>query len=758
MDIAQFKRILTAFADEPSDVDIRAGKVVAQIREDVIDAEITYSADPDRQLRVTENGAEYAARAWVLNRIARLPQLADRILIGGAGGKPVADAPFITPSGFVTADVSIDGESDCPVKDVVNVMLERASNAVPGATSVMYITSDAGEGKTTVINRAARIQAERFKQKRSGSLIVPIPLSGRAFLTFDDAVIAALVNKLRFNYFYIDAFIELVRLGAIVPAFDGYEEMLVEGSKGEAVSSLGNLVQRLESSGTVFVAARKAFFEYLSFRTQAKLFDAIGDRSTTFSRLSLSRWNKEQFCEYGRLRGVESPEDVYELVSARLGIAHPLLTRAVLVRRLFDVVEGANCVELTTLLGANPHDYFFTFVDAIVKREASEKWLSRVSGEVMEPLLEIEEHHLLLCQVALEMWQTSSSSIRYDVLDVVVDIFCEAQRKPAVVIRQVKERVKQHSLLSTDTSRGQGLGFDHEDFQNFYLGEGLGVLLSQGTVFELQAFLSVNVLPPATVEQGVQCVIRHGWNLDAALHKVCVINGTEVGYSFCKENCSSLAIRLIESRTNRSERFSLSKMFFSANVLFGRNLSCVDFINCHFQPTALQNSIFEEVVFQGCEFERLELDLSSGSMGCSFEDCVIDSLVILPDQDVVYDPAIIRTNLGRIGALNDAPEGDLFADGDVDQRVKIVERVFRSFLRHSHIDDEGIRTRLGKAFTSLFYDQVLDHLLGAGILQEVPWRGQGVQRRYKLGRQMADVGVALERSRGNFDLFLEYLS
>ncbi len=758
MDIIDFKRILTAFADEPSDVDIRAGKVVAQVRDEVIDAAIAYSIGEDRQLRIVENDQEYAARTWLVNRIARLPQLADRIISSAISGtKSGTVSPFITPTGFISSDISNGIDSDEPTQDVVQTMLAKASSPLPGATSVLYLTSDAGEGKTTVINRAARHQAELYKQKQAHSLIVPIPLSGRSFLTFDDAVVAALVNKLRFNYLYFDAFIELVRMGAIVPAFDGYEEMLVEGSKGEAVSALGNLVQRLDSSGTIFVAARKAFFEYLSFRTQARLFDALGDRSAAFSRLALSRWNRDQFCDYGKLRSAKAPEEVYDIVSARLGKGHPLLTRAVLVRRLFDVLEGVDRSELADLLGANPHDYFFTFVDAIVKREASEKWLSRISGDVMEPLLEVGEHHQLLSQIALEMWQSSTTSLRYDVLDVIVDLFCETQRKGAVATRQVKERIKQHSLLTTDTSRGQGLGFDHEDFQNFYLGEGLGILLIKGTRTELHAFLSVNIVPLATIEQAVQFLNRHHTNALDAINKVISINFSETGYSFCKENCGSLAIRLAEYIQVESNPTRLDNMFFPASILAGRTLRNIEFCECHFQPTLINNSSFDTVKFIKCEFERLEIDSRDKSLGCGFIDCKVDSLVIQPDEEYVYDPSLIETLLKNIGATIGKIEMDVSSIKEADERTKIVERVLRSFLRHSHIDDEGIRTRLGKAYTSLFYDEILGTLLSEGILEEAPWRGQGVQKRYKLMKPMSELGAALEKSQGKFDDFIEDL-
>lgn len=762
MDINSFRRVLTAFADEPSDVDIRLGKVVAQIRDDLIDVTISLEGGDDQQLRVTENGQQYSARTWLINRVARLPQLADRILASTSVlPEQASRSPFVVPSGLLTPDLSERDATaaDLAVSNAVETLLAKASNPLPGATSVMYLTSDAGEGKTTVINRAARVQAERYKQKSANSLIVPVPLSGRAFLTFDDAVIAALVNKFRFNYLYFDAFIQLVRMGVVVPAFDGYEEMLVEGSKGEAISALGNLVQTLESSGTLVIAARKAFFEYLSFKTQARLLDAIGDRSASFSRLALSRWSKGQFCEYGRLRKADAPEEVFDTVAARLGSNHPLLTRAVLVRRLFDVVaDSTERSALADLLGNNPHDYFYTFVDAIVKREASEKWLSRISGDVMVPLLDISEHHQLLAQIAQEMWQSSSSSLRHDVLDVIVDLFGESLKKGPAAIRQIKERVKQHSLLVADTTRGNALAFDHEDFQNFYLGESLGHLLAKSSRSDLHAFLSVNLIPTATIEQAVQYVIRHHADRAAALQCVVLINESESGFTFCKENCSSLSLRLAECMQDTTEVIHLAGMIFSPGSLASRALSHIAFADCQFQPTGTSMSKLSEVEFRNCEFERLECDVGRVLAGCTFVDCRIDSLVLLPDNEQTFDPVLIAQGLVKVGAQlgGDAIPASTVEQG-VDERVRLLERFLRVFLRSTHVDEEIVRLRLGKAFAPTFFDTVLPDLLAAKVLEEVPWRGQGYQRRYKLLTSMSAIEASLERSRGQFDEFLRHI-
>lgn len=763
MDINEFRKILTSFADEPSDVDVRLGKVVAQIREDIIDVSISYSTTQNQELLVTENGQAYSARMWLLNRIARLPQLADRILVStNVPSEMAAQSPFVVPFGSMTPDLSStqDSNTEVIISDVLGTILTKATSPIPGATSVLYITSDAGEGKTTIINRAARQQAELFKAKKVSSLIVPIPLGGRAFLNFDDAVIAALVNKLRFNYLYFDAFIHLVRMGAIIPAFDGYEEMLVEGSKNEAVSALGNLVQTLDSSGTIFIAARKAFFEYLSFKTQAKLFDAIGNRSVSFSRLEISRWNKQQFCDYGKLRNVIDSEQIFETVAARLGGDHPLLTRAVLVRRLYDVAsELKDRSDLAELLGSSPQDYFYTFVDAIVKREATEKWLSRISGELMEPLLDIDEHHELLSLLAQEMWQSSSTALRHDVVDVLVDIFAESHSKRANSIRQIKERLKQHSLLVADSSKGQALAFDHEDFQNFYTGEGLGRILSQSSRPSLQTFLSVSLLSIATVEQAVQFLLRHKIDAMQVVTALLEINKSEMGFSFCKENCGALVIRILECTPNQSTPVMLVSMLFSPEALAGRNLHNLIFQSCHFQPTSMVKANFYNIKFIGCEFERLELDISERSIeGCTFTDCKIDSAIAIPGEEYSFDPMQIAPWLLEAGAIVlSSSEAPVHSIAGVDERLKVLERFLRVFLRATQVDEDVIRVRLGNGASPRFFDEVLPALLDNGILERVLWKGRGIQNRYKLMGQMSDISEALERANGSFDQFLEVI-
>jgi hypothetical protein len=764
MDIVDFQRILWSFADEPTDIDVRIGRLVAQVRDDLIDVTLEYSEDFDRTLNVIEHGTRYSARTWLINRIAKLPQLADRILsVTDSASKGTAAYPFVTPAAVYTPDLSDDPQSatDKHTADAVDTLLGKVSRPLPGATSVMYLTSDAGEGKTTLIYRAARLQAERFKSRKSPTLLVPIPLSGRAFLTFDDAVIAALVNKLRFNYLYFDAFVELVKLGALVPAFDGYEEMLVEGSKGEAVSALGNLVQTLDSSGTVVVAARKAFFEYISFKTQARLLDAIGDRSASFSRLALERWDKSKFCEYGALRGANNASDLHRLFEQRFGADHPLLTRAVLVRRLFDVADREdNSSSLAAMLAANPHDYLYSFVDAIVTREANEKWLSRVSGDVLEPLMTVEEHHQLLSLIAQEMWQTSTTSLRYDVVDTIVEIFSESAKKSAAVTRQIKERIRQHSLLASENPRGGALAFDHEDFHNFYLGEWLGHSIARGSRVDVQAMLSVGIVPKLATEQAVQHLARLGRSFEDALDVISAVTSQETGFSFCKENGGAVTVGIIESLDANHDPVKLDGMYFSEGIFAGRSLRNVSFVKCLFQPTALGMRSLADISFTECEFERIELQKGASLKGCTFTTCKIDSVLWTHSDEHIFDPSGIVAGLVAAGAVvveEESQQSSLLAPVSNDPRFDLFERFLKSFLRRTHIDEELIRLRLGKGGSPMFFAEVLPGLLSSGILERAQWKGRGVQERYRLSVPLSEIQRALTQARGNFDSLLQIL-
>jgi len=152
MNIQDFKRILISFADSANDIIIDKGRVTGFIRGEVLEIQLV---DKDGELYVNEDGQDIRARTWISRRLAQLEQLADRIK---EYSTPIKD--FINPTGSLLDDIDSDpNEIEQPTKNVTESLRLKLGQKIPGTTGVVYLTSDAGEGKTTIITHLAVTQA-----------------------------------------------------------------------------------------------------------------------------------------------------------------------------------------------------------------------------------------------------------------------------------------------------------------------------------------------------------------------------------------------------------------------------------------------------------------------------------------------------------------------------------------------------------------------------------------------------------------------
>ena len=751
MQFEDLKRIVTCFADHADDVDTGHGELLVQIRDETIHAKLLDRTDG---LIVEEHGERMPAASWIVNRVARIPLLADRIR-----SYVVPPLHFVRPSGrYLDQPDQEPLDEDSHRRDVVDALTETLDRRLAGTTSVVYLTSDAGEGKTSLIDFLAVKQAEAYKAKTSDWLLVPIPLGGRTFLRFDDVVVSALVNRLRFQLLYYDAFLELVRLGVIVPAFDGFEEMIVEASSGEAISALGSLVGNLRSAGTLLVAARRAYFDYPSFRSQARLFDAVGSGGdVAFGRMSLDRWDRNAFLTYAAARNVEAPEALFGAVSERLGEQHPVLTRAVLVRRLVDVAtDEADLHGLVERIGRGHRDYFHEFVDGLVEREAQLKWLD-TSGDPPRAILTVAEHHELLAMVAQEMWLSATDDLRFDVVNILVEMFAGAKEMSPAVARQIGERIKQHALL-VSTGFGRALAFDHEDFRLFYFGQALGRAIAAGDSGDVRAILERAALPASAVAEARGVILRQGGDPKAALSLLQALADAELPASFVRENCGALTLALVEDTEGAHEARNMS---FPDGALRERHFSDVTVTGSYFHATSLAGTVLRDCRFAGCNFERLELDGSEKVSGSSLDDeCRIGSVVRLEGGEQVarFGWEEIGHELRRAGftsGLAEATETEP-TEPDPDDDLRLVQRFLRGFLRSSALNESTVRQRLG-AHASRFFKSLLPQLVQAGVVREVQYRGHGGQRRMKLAVPMIRIEQAMSEAGGEFDRFVQSL-
>jgi hypothetical protein len=755
MQISDFKSIVSAFADPGTDILFEKTKVMLSVNGEVIQADIS-SASGD--IYVHEGDGRVPASNWVINRLAKLSLLAARL-----HDAVTPTEYFVSPSADLLATLERRPDSDLTfTPDALETTLQALNDRSPLESTVLYITSDAGEGKTSLIGELARTQARRFIDRQSDWLLVPIPLGGRHFLRFDDITVGVLQNRYRFPFLYWDSFLALVRMGVIIPAFDGFEEMFVESSSGEALSAMGILVGSLDSQGAILVAARKAYFEFESLRNQEKLFDSIRSYSVGFAKLELRRWSKEQFIVYCTKRRLRTPDELYRQAAERLGANHALLTRAVLVRRLADVAESSPSVDtFLDKLQRSGADYFAVFVRSLIEREAAEKWIDRSGNKAVGvPLLSIDEHIELLSHVALSMWETKVSYLRRENLEFVADYYCELKRKNAFQAQQVRERLRGHAMLVPSRNAQAAVEFDHEEFKDFFLGEGIAQQvdgLTDRAKADVLGTLRRGVLPRQAQESLIRAITRSERMSRLAVAKFFLdVARLDAQTSYTQENCSSLMLPLLSGV--EAAAIEINGMTFTSDALRNVTLAGVTFRDCYFASTSFDNSLLMNCSFVRGTFAQLR-DLRTAKMqNVRFEDCTVEAVKI-SDVRETWDPNEISSQLSRAGVIivGKTPPVHQAEDIQMDPEVRDLAKIVRYFLRSTHISESVMLMKMG-ARGPAFIADVVPELLKRGVMVEIDNRGGGEQRRFRLKAPLETIEAALASANGSYPAFLDQLS
>jgi hypothetical protein len=746
MNLTEFKSLLNAFADNPSDVQFEKNRFLASIRgEDIIGNIQT----KDGSLFIEESNNKLPVRDWIALRLADLDTLAKRIIENVPG-----ESGFVDPNGFYLIDELRDQE--IPVESITSKLVETLEDPLAGSTKIIYLTSDAGEGKTTVINQLANEQAKKYMSKSSKWLFIPIPLSGRPFLRFDDIVIASLVNRLRFRSFYYESFIELIKHGFLIPAFDGFEEMFMVGSTSEALSATGNMVTNLKSSGTLLFATRKAFFENKGFSSQAKLFDSINSNSIAFSKVTISRWNKAKFIEFASKKQISDPEDVYELSLSKLKRPdHPILTRPVLVNRLITVLsETDNRAQFIEKLSSTSN-YFPNFVHSIIEREANTKWIDR-SGEPYKPLITVEEHYSLLSLIAEEMWLNTVDEIPESLLEFITDLYIESKNFPSIIGDQIKERIKQHALIIFTQIENKLYKFDHEEFKSFFIGVSL---YNNATNNNYQAIISIlkrGKLPDLTLDVFTSKLTKDSNSISTLLTNLNNASSRESIVSFIKENLASIGIKLT-SKVKLIDTVTFNEYLFPTSCLENVVLENIKFTKCYFQETSLASSCLSKCVFENCSFERLDIYRNKSKItNVIFENTQVTCIYDLEAEFSIYAPEQIKSYLITFGiTYSEQPLSQNELIFTYDENIQLFEKVLRKFMRSTQLNENIIKLKLGPKYDH-FLKEILPDLLKNGIFKEVDYVGSGTQRRFKLAVKFNEIDSVLKSCDGNYDKFIAY--
>ena len=145
-----FERVLRKFADDPDDVLVERDTIVCKINGESIS--LTLSEDEDGVLFCQdEDGRKIKARRWIEKELAGLDELASKIL------------QAIPPDPHFILVSSID-ENECVHPDTVNALHEIIKEKNPYATETIYLLSEAGDGKTCIMEKLAQRTAQDYQK------------------------------------------------------------------------------------------------------------------------------------------------------------------------------------------------------------------------------------------------------------------------------------------------------------------------------------------------------------------------------------------------------------------------------------------------------------------------------------------------------------------------------------------------------------------------------------------------------------------
>lgn len=730
MDLNEIYADVAAFADNEDDVIIEKGVLVFQRNRQTYECALEETASG---VEVLFNGSRLPYRKFLAEELGRLTILAEAIR-----QKRKDVSPYIDTQAQRTD--SLDRTSQ--TESALELLWQECQSRPFGETKLVFLTADAGHGKTALLRRMTQRFAAEYLAHRCDQLLLHIDTQGRSFIRLEEAV-AGDLGQLRIGGLFYSGVIRLIRRGLLTIAIDGFDELLAEIGFGEAYSGLGAFLKQLGGSGVVIASARSAYFEMENYAAQTRLLTSLPDTHVTMGLVRLQKWDREQAVKYFENyksdtgKSVENPESVYDELVIKLGVDHPVLHRPFLVHRLAVLLAesptGAGA--LAQELGTSPIQVVPNVINAMLRREVEEKWRDP-SGQ---PYLSLEQHILLLSSIAEEMWNQGKGSLSSEVVQLICETVVEMLNIAPNRRVQIVQRVTAHALLPRNSSAGAELSFDHDEFLNYFLAARLVALLRSLDKFGLQRFCELHPLPFIAAVWAAHIEPWTAKQVKAIIETFDSMTRAEVRSSYLKQNAGLLSSQLANLHgANRDVPFIFESMYFDGEDFHGALLNGATFLRCTF----------------------MNIDLSNAKIaGCSFEDCRIDGLTLNSETKLTGTHFDARSSvLGVLRSSSNDGEGmrsyvpdhcqemlehagAVFAIESVATPSKpreiptewhhAIESFLRIFSRNSGATESVMKMKLGPRH-HIFRTKILPQMLKSGVVRTTEWVGQRDQERYEL--------------------------
>ena len=650
-------------------------------------AQFSISADEGVQVSFLGNSLSY--RSFLMG-----PEMAD--LLGLAKMILQAQKPLL----FIPTKASLVDEPERPPEPALDLLTSVLTENSSDATKIVMVTGEAGAGKTRVLQELVRRQAHAFQHGQVGTLYFYVNAQGRALARLAEAL-ATELQDLRAILTY-HAVATLVRLGALIPVIDGFDELLGASGYDDAFSSLAGFIEELDGEGQIVASARSTYYEE-EFVARATTASSLGGQVWVQVPIQVRAWGSEEFTSYVRGRVAEkagfagtTEEVVANLEQVFSGINTELRQKPLFVARAVDLVLSGR-----PLTGSD--DLLNELVVAYLERERSEKLLDRNE----RPLLSKEQIAVLLASLAEEMWNQETRELDRRSVREVAEYVLVVEDIDEATQQIVLERMPNLAFLAPGDRTGS-ITFEHELFFSVFLARVIAeaILRKESSV---RMILSRSVFPPELAgvvvrEMAAKAPLEQQENLRLLLDKLADAGAPEgVRSGQIRENGGRLAAAalLFACRAGKLvEGIRIKGVVFPGGELKGVRLRNTKFESVAFRRTDLTETSIIESAGRDVVLQEVTLDPKRTRLEIRGIDPAsqIFGLRVWNPEGIknVYDPEEIRNVLVACGTVPaeapPAPKRKVPVP-----RIRLLEKLVRAYGRANPVctSDDNLRALFG---------------------------------------------------------------
>jgi hypothetical protein len=630
---------------------------------------------------------------------------------------------------FVPPRAVLDGSAsgrDAP--ELLQALVERSDER----TKVIFVTADAGVGKTSLLTEAVRRKASEYALGRTNDLWLYVNAQGSRLARLDQALAASL-DDVRAPFTY-HAAASLVRCQALVLVIDGFDELVsAPGTYDDAYSSLATFLAALQGNGTIVATARSAYYEQ-EFLSRVGQVPGLSDDAWSLHRVELEDWNSEEqrrfLDSFARAQEPAVTDNDFAATVHHVfsdANAEPLAAKPFFLSRVAQFSVQRRGLE-------DGHTLLDRLVNTYLVRESEEKLIGQ-SG----PILTRDQLAGFYEEIANEMWRQETRELSGASFKELVDLVAQLQDLPDDFRRIVVDRLPSSALVHIDNVSG-GIAFQHELFFSYFIARPIIAAIRTADPFAIATALRRGRLPLAAGEiVGSAAANRAREVLDAIGRASRAIS---LGRAQIRQNGGTVVAGMLQAGVPRSA-----------------TIRSVDFVDADLAHIVGEGLAIEDSTFRGADLRGARLTHSSATK-VSFESALVNDMTVLDISGPVvsdFQSLVVYTGEARPVTLYspDEIEAELkrrrlpstatkIRVRNIDPATVDLVQTFARIFEHTNIaslDDEFVMQRVTR---NPRWPPVFEALLNSKVCQEEFRQAGGNRSFVRMNVRPADLMAGLE--------------